>query len=416
MSTYSKLCTDIVDFGVKNSNARTEPITKITIHHMASVSTGKSCANYHKNGTVASANYYVGNAGDICGGVSEDRRAWTSSSPWNDQRAITIECSNSFVGDPWPVSDAAYNSTIKLCADICTRYGITPRYTGNKDGSLTLHCFYAATACPGPTWKGYHTSGKVERDIITAMNKRPTPAPEPQNDEERIWDFLLDKIGNEYGVAGMMGNLQAESGLRPNNLQNTYEKSLGMTDEQYTAAVDLGAYTNFAGDKAGYGLAQWTSSGRKNGLLNLKKNRGCSIGDLSLQLDWLWQELSTSYKTTLQGLRTATTVYDASTIVLTQFERPKDQSEAVKQKRASYGQYFYDKYATGVQPTPAPFKPYVVRIICDELNVREGPGTNYPIVMTVHRGEAFTIVQEQANWGFLKSGVGWICLDYTQKV
>ena len=31
-------------------------------------------------------------------------------------------------------------------------------------------------------------------------------------------------------------------------------------------------------------------------------------------------------------------------IVLTKFERPKDQSEAVKTKRASYGQYFYDKY------------------------------------------------------------------------
>jgi len=118
----------------------------------------------------------------------------------------------------------------------------------------------------------------------------------------------------------------------------------------------------------------------------------------------------------LQGLRTATTDYDASTIVLSQFERPKDQSEAVKQKRASYGQYFYDKYATGVQPTPSPSVPYIVRITADELNVREGPGTNYPIVMTVHRGEAFTIVQQQNNWGFLKSGVGWICLDYTQKV
>lgn len=415
MSTYSKLCTDIVDFGTKNSNPRTEPITKITIHHMAGVSTGKNCATAHKNGNVASANYYMGNAGDICGGVSEDRRAWTSSSPWNDQRAITIECSNSFVGDPWPVSDAAYNSTIKLCADICTRYGITPHYTGTKDGSLTLHCFYAATACPGPTWKDYHTSGKVERDIIAAMKK---PAPEPQNNEERIWYYLLDKIGNESGVAGMMGNLQAESGLRPNNLQNTYEKKLGMTDEQYTAAVDNGSYTRaqFISDGAGMGIAQWTSSGRKAGLYDMKASRGCSIADLSLQLDWLWHELSTSYKGVLQGLKAAKTIYEASTLVLTKFECPRDQSEAVRQKRASLGQYFYDKYASGVQPTPTPFKPYVVRITADELNVREGPGTQYPIVMTVRRGEAFTIVKEQDGWGFLKSGVGWICLEYTERV
>jgi hypothetical protein len=53
-----------------------------------------------------------------------------------------------------------------------------------------------------------------------------------------------------------MGNLYAESGLRSNNLQNTYEKKLGMTDEQYTAAVDNGSYTNFVRDAAGYGLAQ----------------------------------------------------------------------------------------------------------------------------------------------------------------
>ena len=53
-----------------------------------------------------------------------------------------------------------------------------------------------------------------------------------------------------------MGNLYAESGLVPANLQNTYEKKLGYTDATYTAAVDSGAYTSFAKDGAGYGLAQ----------------------------------------------------------------------------------------------------------------------------------------------------------------
>jgi len=66
----------------------------------------------------------------------------------------------------------------------------------------------------------------------------------------------MSKINNAYGVAGLMGNLYAESGLRSNNLQNTYEKTLGMTDEKYTAMVDNGSYTNFVHDSAGYGLAQ----------------------------------------------------------------------------------------------------------------------------------------------------------------
>lgn len=412
MSVFSKFCTDIVDFGTKNSNARTEAVTKITIHHMAGVSTGKNCAQSHKNGTAASANYYVGNAGDICGGVSEDRRAWTSSSPWNDQKAITIECSNSATGDPWPVSEAAYRATIALCADICKRYGITPHYTGDKNGSLTLHCMFAATACPGPTWKEYHSSGKVERDVIAAMNKQ---AP---YGEGHIWYYLRANIGNEIGAAGMMGNMQAESGLKTNNLQNSFEKKLGMTDEQYTAAVDNGSYARdqFISDGAGMGLCQWTSSGRKAGLYDLKSSRGCSIADFGLQMDWLWKELTTSYKSVLDGLKKATSLYDATVLVLTKFECPADQSEAVRQQRTSYSQYFYDKYATGKEPAPTQTTGYVVRITADELNVREGPGTEYPVVQTVRRGEAFTIMQTQGEWGYLKSGVGWINLGYTEKV
>ena len=71
------------------------------------------------------------------------------------------------------------------------------------------------------------------------------------NTEDTVWKYLWEQLGNPYGVAGLMGNLQAESGLRPDNLQNSYEKKLGMTDEEYTAAVDNGSYTNFVQDKAG---------------------------------------------------------------------------------------------------------------------------------------------------------------------
>lgn len=101
------------------------------------------------------------------------------------------------------------------------------------------------------------------------------------SNEQKIWSFLLGKIGNAYGVAGLMGNLNAESGLRPNNLQNTYEKSLGMSDEKYTAAVDNGSYTNFAKDSAGYGLAQWTYHTRKAALNPLWINASL-IGAITL--------------------------------------------------------------------------------------------------------------------------------------
>ena len=64
--------------------------------------------------------------------------------------------------------------------------------------------------------------------------------------------------------------------------------------------------------------------------------------------------------------------------------------------------------------------PYLVQVTADALNVRTGPGTNYPIAS--HKNHCirdkgkYTIVEVQGNWGRLKSGAGWICLDYTKKI
>lgn len=59
---------------------------------------------------------------------------------------------------------------------------------------------------------------------------------------------------------------------------------------------------------------------------------------------------------------------------------------------------------------------YIVKITADVLNVRAGAGTSYKIVTTVKKNEAYTIVETINGWGKLKSGVGWICLDYTKRV
>lgn len=165
------------------------------------------------------------------------------------------------------------------------------------------------------------------------------------NTEEKIWSFLKAQGLTDAGAAGLMGNLYAESGLRPNNLQNSYEGKLGMTDAEYTERVDSGSYTNFVRDSAGYGLCQWTYWSRKEALLAYAKKAGKSIGDLEMQLGFLMQELASGYKAVLATLKTAASVRAASDAVLLQFERPADQSEAAKVKRAGYGQKYFDKYA-----------------------------------------------------------------------
>lgn len=163
--------------------------------------------------------------------------------------------------------------------------------------------------------------------------------------EKTIWEYLKAQGLTDAGAAGLMGNLYAESGLRPNNLQNSYEGKLGMADAEYTEMVDRGTYANFGNDRAGYGLAQWTYPSRKAALLAYAKAARKSIGDLEMQLGFLMQELSTGYKTVLNVLRTTVSVREASDIVLLQFERPADQSEARRKQRAEYGQKYFDKYA-----------------------------------------------------------------------
>ena len=166
-------------------------------------------------------------------------------------------------------------------------------------------------------------------------------------DPKVIWDYFKAKGLNDFGIAGLMGNLYAESGLKPTNLQNTYEKKLGYTDAEYTAAVDQGKYNNFVKDSAGYGLAQWTYWSRKQNLLDFANSKNKSIGDLNMQLDFLYKELSEGYKNSvLKVLCEAKSVLEASNSVLLKFERPADQSETVQNKRASYGQKYYDQYAT----------------------------------------------------------------------
>ena len=160
---------------------------------------------------------------------------------------------------------------------------------------------------------------------------------------EIIWKYFENKKFNPYAIAGIMGNMKAESNLLPNNLQSAYEKSLGMTDEQYTKAVDNGTYTNFIHDSAGYGLAQWTYWSLKEDLYNLCKERNKSISDIQCQLDCLYQQLTNNKL--LGSLNSTTSVRVASDIFLTKFERPKDQSEKVQIARANYGQEFYNQFA-----------------------------------------------------------------------
>lgn len=199
--------------------------------------------------------------------------------------------------------------------------------------------------------------------------------------EQKIWNKLINAGLTAAGAAGLMGNLYAESGLNPINMENQYERKLGFTDETYTRAVDAGTYANFANDCAGYGLAQWTYCTRKTNLLAFAKNRECSVGDLDMQVDFLLHELRTDYPAVWRTLTTADNVRAASDAVMLQFERPADTSETARRRRAQFGVQFYEKLAgtlqgvdsglsDGLQHPPCPEQcpdTAGVRLLADEI-------------------------------------------------
>lgn len=404
------------------NSPRNHKIDTITIHcFVGQVSVermGKSFSSGSK-----SCNYGVAYDGQIGMYVEESDRSWCSSNRDNDNRAITIEVASD-TKHPYAVKDAAYNSLINLLVDICERNDIKElKWKADKSligkpekQNMTVHRWFVAKDCPGKYL--YDRHGAIAEAVNARLNKTETGEASvtikmEKTDPRDIWDFFIKKGLNSYAVAGIMGNLYAESSLCPNNLQNTYNKKIDMTDEVYTAAVDDGSYDNFVRDSAGYGLAQWTYWSRKQELLEYAKSINASIGDLKMQLEFLWKELQ-GYKSVLNTLKNAKTVKEASDIFLTGYEKPADQSNAAKTRRASYGQKYYDEYAE--------VKDIRVKVSIDDLNIRKGPGTNYARTGKYTGKGIFTIIEQSdgqgsdSGWGKLKSGAGWISLDFTKKV
>lgn len=201
-------------------------INRITIHHTATdpISADRIGEIFASPARGASCNYGIGNDGTIILIVEEKNRAWTSSNGTNDRKAITYEVSNSKYGEPWPISDAAYESVIALSVDVCRRNGITEVFNIQKEIAaipqsqraafannynvpagkclLTEHNYFAATACPGTTIKSHLP------EICAEINRRlsgstPAPAPAPEKKAPEAAQPTL-KMGSQGAQAKLL--------------------------------------------------------------------------------------------------------------------------------------------------------------------------------------------------------------------
>jgi peptidoglycan hydrolase-like protein with peptidoglycan-binding domain len=285
--------------------------------------------------------YGVSNAKALLGGNFDD---YTVNSAQLYKNKGAYYKSNPQIGD-----QIFFKNSSRICHTGLV-YNVDSNYVYTVEGNTSTAAGVVANG-GGVALKKYTLSyasidgyGRPKYDTASTTTSSVASTQSTGVDEKTIWNYLIGKGLNAFATAGLMGNLYGESGLKPNNLQDTYEKKLGMTDVQYTEAVDNGSYTNFAKDAAGYGLAQWTYHTRKQGLLDLAKSKSVSISNLSMQLDYLWSELQ-GYSTVIKTLKAATSVKEASDAVLTGFEKPADTSDTVKTKRAGYGQEYYNKYS-----------------------------------------------------------------------
>lgn len=152
---------------------------------------------------------------------------------------------------------------------------------------------------------------------------------------QTIYAQLIAAGMNHTGACAMLGNWQAESALRANNVQDGY----GYTDEAYTEGVDAGAIDFQI--EIGYGLAQWTLSSRKKKMLAFHRARGVSISDEATQVMFAIHELKTEGEYAALGRMLCTTsdLENATKQICYIYERPEVKNT---EERYKYAQQFAD--------------------------------------------------------------------------
>lgn len=172
MVSYTKLSPN-------HSGKRTHSIDRITPHCVVGQCSVETLGSiFAPTSRQASCNYGIGADGRVGMYVEEKNRSWCSSSNFNDQRAVTIECASD-TKHPYTMNSKVYAALIKLCTDICRRNGKkkliwlgdknkTLNYSPKSDEMvLTVHRWFANKSCPGD-WL-YSRLGDLAKQVTAQL-------------------------------------------------------------------------------------------------------------------------------------------------------------------------------------------------------------------------------------------------------
>ena len=222
--------------------------------------------------------------------------------------------------------------------------------------------------------------------------------------EKVIWDYLIQKTNNPYGTAAIMGNLMAESSLNPSCATGKNKTA------NYVSDADNGVI-DFENDGVAFGLVQWCYHTRKAALRELAKQREKSVGNIELQLEYLWREMSEKYKSVWSAVCSAKNIPTASNVVMLQYEKPATTTEAARQKRANYGQKFFDQFACG-RPQATVSGKKMVRATT-KVNVRAGAGLDKLKVGSIAKGTSLEWIETKNGWHKVAC---WVSGDFSEVV
>ena len=392
-----------------HSGKRTKKIDTITIHCMAGNCSVETCGNLFANSArQASSNYGIGTDGRIALYVDEANRSWCTSSNANDQRAVTIEVANNGGAPDWPVSAKAYAALLDLVTDICKRNGIkrlvwstskNDRVNHLNGCNMTVHRDYANKSCPGDYL--YNRHGQIAAEV----NKRLG-------------------VTDASGSTGGQTSGSTEPGLKVGDVvdfKGTQHYTSAAAKDAKTCKPGKATITAIAAGKAHPYHLKAVSGGGSTvyGWVNAadiqtgSTEPGLKVGDV---VDFKGTQHYTSAaakdaKTCKPGKATITAIAAGKA-------HPYHLKAVSGGGSTVYGWVNAADIQTGSTSTATSYR---VRTTADALNIRKGPGTNYGVAGQIKGKGIYTIVAEAAGpgatkWGKLKSGAGWISLDYVTKL
>lgn len=428
-----------------HSGPRKYPVTRITPHCIVGQATAERIGEiFQTNG--ASCNYGIAKDGRIVLVCDEANRSWCSSSSAaankadaNDDKAITIEVASDNT-DPYSFTIQAYDALLDLCTDICSRYGKkkllwfgdkakTLAYNPAPDEMvLTVHRWFAKKSCPG-NWM-YARMGNLADTVTTRLNASASNPAEDASGKTAI-------LGTSVATVDQM-----RAYIRKVN-PNVPRSVLDMIPAYLSEGAAEGVRGDIAFAQSCLETGNFAFAGSA---VTLDQNNFCGMGVTSNGVK------GNSFRTPQEGIRAQIqhlSAYAGGTLKnavvdprykyvakgcakyvewLGQKENPTGRGWAAG---AGYGakilRILDAVVATKVEkpadpPGNTPSIPFKARVGVKNLNIRTGPGTNYKTTGKFCPPGVYTITEvkagpgSKAGWGRLKSGAGWVSLDYAKRI